>query len=305
MGRLGVTDDIVFEFLAFYFLKVLQLSIDDLYPKRDGIFKRYVAKDVERIKHKKFRNSEKLEFNLNREGLYDSLPESMFHYHSSFKDVSGQTTVGFKEQMERLDEEERYARTFFSVYESEISKLKVSSRYFEESSLSYDFGIIRNYLETVIPFDTSKFTIEERVKLLKVIPQLHTLFYEEGYSGIERILDYLFCLDCDVIGRQVYVWNDVEDPKNMLGDVFLGWDATLGKKCIQNDWVLDVKVKLAYDQNAYYESEQIDNKIRSTLELIVPFYYTLSIKKQLFQSRFELGGIEYFHRLSEMALGKN
>jgi len=302
MNKLGVRDDILYEFLAYYFLNTLGLSLDSLFPKREGIFKRYVAKDVENISHKTFASFQKLEFTLNREGLYDSLPESLFHYHSSFKDVRGQTTDGFKSQLKLLNEEERYARSFFSVFECEISKLKVAARYLEESSVSYDFGIVFQHMLELIPIDLKLFNQAEKLKILKLLPELNSIFLEEGYEGISRIIKYVFDLSTTINGKQTYRWVKAKESLNMLGNHFLGMDATLGDYSLQYEWILDIVVHISSLNKREYESEEIDKKIKLFLSLVIPFYYSIRIDKQLEKDDFVVGTLDYHHRLGQMVL---
>ena len=302
MDKLGVRDDILYEFLAYYFLNTLGLSLDNLFPKRKGIFKRYVAKDVENISHKTFASFQKLEFSLNREGLYDALPESLFHYHSSFKDVRGQSTDGFKNQLKLLNEEERYARSYFSVFESEISKLKVAARYLEESSVSYDFGIVFEHLLELIPIDLRIFDNSEKLKILKLLPEINSIFIEEGYSGISRILNYVFDLSTKVNGKQIYKWTEADEALNLLGNQYLGLDSTLGNISLQYEWVLDVVIHISELQKSEYESEDIDNKVKQFLLLVAPFYYSIRIDKQLKKDDFVLDTLDYHHRLGQMVL---
>ena len=59
------------------------LKPDEFVAINKGIFKRRYARDIDSINSLKLENTQSISaFNLNRDGLYDSLPEGLFHKKS-------------------------------------------------------------------------------------------------------------------------------------------------------------------------------------------------------------------------------
>ena len=94
------------------------LGIDDIVTTQKGIFKRRYTRDIDSLSDLKLKNGQELvEILLNRDGLYDSLPEGLFHErrHKS----SGEKEESSKES-KRIKQEEKAARNFFLPFENEI-----------------------------------------------------------------------------------------------------------------------------------------------------------------------------------------
>ena len=83
-----------------------------------GIFKRRYSRDINSIKNVKLENGQELlGVYLNRDGLYDALPEGLFHERSE-KTVS-ESDRGSQET-KKLKQEEKAVRNFFLPFENEI-----------------------------------------------------------------------------------------------------------------------------------------------------------------------------------------
>jgi len=99
-----------------------------------GTFKRRYARDIDNTEQLKFENGQKVfGFNLNRDGIYDSLPEGIFHEkkHSSV-DESGKIS----NESKKLKAEEKAARKFFIPFENEIFFQRIQLELEERKVLS-------------------------------------------------------------------------------------------------------------------------------------------------------------------------
>lgn len=110
------------------------MNQDDYVTVLKGIFKRRYARDIDSVEELKLQNSQELlAFNINRDGLYDSLPEGLFHRKSGNENSSNRK---FSEDSVELKREEKEARTFFLPFENELFRHKVNLEIEERKILS-------------------------------------------------------------------------------------------------------------------------------------------------------------------------
>lgn len=110
------------------------LKPDNFIAIPKGIFKRRYARDIDSVSSLKLNNTQSiLAFKLNRDSLYDALPEGLFHERSA-------NTLTKKEQTsnesKRLKQEEKAARNFFLPFENEILRQRVLLELEERKILS-------------------------------------------------------------------------------------------------------------------------------------------------------------------------
>lgn len=94
------------------------VSKRDILAMYEGDLKRKWSTDVERSETERFESGgEALSIHLNRAGIYDSLPEALFHRFSDNRNATGEDMA--KESMQ-LKTEEKQVRKFFRPFENEI-----------------------------------------------------------------------------------------------------------------------------------------------------------------------------------------
>lgn len=100
----------------------------------DGSFKRNYTRDILFAEVRKLNNSQQvLQVHASRDGLYDSLPEGLFHEPSHEKITSGKDMA---EDSKKLKIEEKEARNFFLPFESEIFYQRVNLELEERNLIS-------------------------------------------------------------------------------------------------------------------------------------------------------------------------
>jgi len=110
------------------------LEGEDIITIQKGTFKRRYARDIDSTKELKFANGQKvIGFNLNRDGLYDSLPEGLFHEKT---DKSLKESDKISEESKKLKAEEKAVREFFLPFENEIFFQRVQLELEERKVLS-------------------------------------------------------------------------------------------------------------------------------------------------------------------------
>jgi hypothetical protein len=94
------------------------MGIEDFVVIPNGTFRRRYARDIAFAKKKKHKNGQEfVEININRDAIYHTLPEGIFHE----KTKSGEEGANsHSDESKKLKKEEKAARTFFLPFENEI-----------------------------------------------------------------------------------------------------------------------------------------------------------------------------------------
>ncbi len=110
------------------------LKSEDFIAIPKGTFKRRYARDIDSTDEMKFENGQKVvRFSLNRDGLYDSLPEGLFHE----KNVkSEKESEKISKESKKLKAEEKAVREFFLPFENEMFYQRVQLELEERNVLS-------------------------------------------------------------------------------------------------------------------------------------------------------------------------
>lgn len=110
-------------------------SADDIIASSKGIFKRRYARDIESTISTELHNGKNLlEVTLNRDSIYDSLPEGLFHEAGNKSDANPKNT---SQGSKRAKQEEKAARDFFLPFENEIFRQNVQIELEERQLLTH------------------------------------------------------------------------------------------------------------------------------------------------------------------------
>ncbi|MBN2738645.1 MAG: hypothetical protein JXR70_16810 [Spirochaetales bacterium] len=196
----------------------------------EGTLKRRWSRDISYAEVEEFENGEEaLSIHQNRLGIYDSLPEALFHRFPENKNATGKEMA--KESM-IIKGEEKKARIFFRPFENEIFLQNVQialneTRLFQSLYLDLLNGIIRDFwkIDDKIPHKYVS-------KLFKVLPFVHQIIgdYKLTAKCLEHILE-----------EKVNIEYRNEDPNEdmvcehglnqfSLGESILGVNSIIGKK---------------------------------------------------------------------------
>jgi len=102
-------------------------------------FSRSFRRDIINISHLK--DNDNIQLNLSRNGLYDSLPEGLFHAHEESK-----KNLSFSAKRKRYKDEEKDARRFFSPIESEFFNQRLNIEANERDILSNFYDLKDDFL---------------------------------------------------------------------------------------------------------------------------------------------------------------
>jgi type VI secretion system protein ImpH len=155
-----------------------------------GPKKRAYAKEIDSITSytSAYRNRQMLAININREGLYDMLPEGLFHQSpaSSVMITEGEMIKDIAARRE----EEKQARLFFAPLETELYHIRTVVELYEshvDKKSDYD-ELVNIFLKEWREFKC--FTNEQMVILLHVLPVIHE--QRNNLTFISNVLSIMF-----------------------------------------------------------------------------------------------------------------
>jgi len=188
------------------------LELTDIDVFNQSTFSRSYRRDVIDFKVDSYsRDTDKLQFNVARNGLYDTLPEGLFH-----DTVSAKSNISYKELHQKQKKQEKDARSFFAPLENEFFTQKViiekSERKLinEFTNLKTDFLLKFWNLNPEIPSDYS-------IKLLQLLPYVHKISGEIELTALS--LEKIIGEKVTIIKKYKSVNQDTQDTsnKNQLG----------------------------------------------------------------------------------------
>jgi type VI secretion system protein ImpH len=198
------------------------LSMDDVAIESASLFKRNYHHDIESTGEKEYgtNRKKKLLFAINREGIYDQLPEDLFHQVSDTKTVTD-TEEAILEIREH-NNLEKNSRLFFQPIEQEFYsqriKLEIEERKFLFETNHVLPGEIFDYL-----WDLPEFLDDlQKSKLGLLMPVIYKL------TGKKHLLPFLFE---SITGDPVEIRESVTDKYEINSSPVLG-NTQLGLDCV-------------------------------------------------------------------------
>ena len=217
----SIKDDLKAEVIISEILEQIDSKEQNILVDYKGQFKRPYRKDVlgaELINYN-YDLTEYVKINLSRDGIYDTLPESLIHELSSEKPQK--TVSDMTEQFKAHKKEEEYARKFFFPFENEFFIKALERENIEKEILLelngskpldffYDFWHIDRDLPPILVS-----------KLIRILPYLHKIV--GNLQMTVNCLSYL--LDEKVeIAEQGYKEQSSSEQEINLGESRLGLD---------------------------------------------------------------------------------
>ena len=190
----------------------------------DGQFRRNWTRDIDKSTIQHLENDEEmLCLHLNRDGIYDSLPELLFH--SNFESENQSAEDMAKDSM-RLKAEEKESRSFFQPFENEIFLQRAQLAMKENQLLK---SIYTEFLTGIIPdFWIADNDLPENylARLKKLLPLANRITGDLGLTG--QSLEFVLNEKVEV----TFSADQKEDPdyfeSGILGSSLLGVDTICG-----------------------------------------------------------------------------
>ncbi len=148
-------------------------SADEVIVLPIGARKSGYAKEIEKLVNYTavYKNRQMTSVYINREGLYDMMPEGLFHKPPASSVMISEEEM-IRDIVERR-EEEKQARQFFAPFEAALNELRVVTQLYEsrlDKKHVYD-DLISVFVNEWKEFDC--FTKDQMVILLQVFPVIH------------------------------------------------------------------------------------------------------------------------------------
>lgn len=206
---------------------------------RKGAMRRGFAKDIEQIdlQFSEHDLSDYLNIYINREGLYDILPEGLFHQPIN-KSKSKQKD-DILEEIKLHRQEEFFARKFFQLFEVEADRTLTDIHLWE---LGFDKKISnKNFINIFLPYWPllKHFDARQSIIFIYIISILHKV--RNKHSEVEDIISII--LDVPVKISPTKILHKDVDPdsyKSQIGIAGLGVDFVIGD--VFDDGIDDLKV---------------------------------------------------------------
>lgn len=196
------------------------VSMDEIEVISNSVFLRNFHHDVERVDEAEYIASRKkrLRFVVNRDGLYDSLPEDAIHQSSE------RTPYYDKDKMmgeiKLQQKREKAARNFFLPYEQEFFRLRVKLEMEERRFMFANSGHVDNSVLGQLWEFSGLFDDEQKSKLGALMPAMHQL------AGKKEICSFLAS---QISGDEIEIKEGQQAWERLADDPQLGEDTTLGK----------------------------------------------------------------------------
>ena len=288
--------DYLAEFVVSYLLESKGIDDKKVYMHYQGIFKRFFSRDVEKTEiHKNSLGEKEFHIYLNREGLYDLLPEGFFHGHSAkyFKDRL-ETIAEFRQRKK----EEKNARQFFIPLEQEFFQYWLNKELFEQNYF-YAPETIQEFIE-FFGLNNLSLSMYQKASLFYILPYISKIAgnLELTQACFEIILqEHVQIRKCYEVLKEE---TGIKLPE--LNNCSLGVNSLLGNTCIDNNLQLIIEVGPLSDSNkllSYLQGEQrklIDRLIELFIQADLTTHVTILLNKQ--DEPFILGEQEYESRLN-------
>jgi len=201
------------------------VKIEDIFIRPVSTFQRSYARDLFAVEKRERKQGNSYYYvDINREGLYDTLPEGLFH-QTLKKDAQIDTETAV-EELELHRQEEKAARKFFLPLEQEFYRLQLLAEW-QESQLMLSSLNRQQYSALINLWGLPKTLSDyQALMMLHIIPLLHRIVGD--YETTSNLLSLVMENTIRVVASQATTQetNEVELPS--LGAFELGRDSILG-----------------------------------------------------------------------------
>lgn len=161
-----------------------------------------------------------LSIKTNLRGIYDKLPEGLFHSSETGKAKSKESVI---EGMRKQQEEEFFVRRFFSLFETEVERTRIDIQLIE---MRYDRPERhRSLVDTMLPFwpVIKQMDLRTAVLFIRTIPYITKI--RDSFGNIAEALSIIMGYDIRIELENRAKKPEVEYPK--LNEVRLGVNSVL------------------------------------------------------------------------------
>jgi hypothetical protein len=193
-----------------------------------GPDKRAFAKDIENSNtyYSEKRRHDRIRINTNREGLYDMLPEGLFHRPPTGS--AGMDEESMIKDIRDRREEEKQARLFFTPFDAEINHVRIMTELYENM---LDKKTTYSDLSQIFEFGWDEFNLlnkEQSIIWMHLLPEIQQK--RNDIDFVSKVLTALFNLPFAIIDATANVTpiKIADDLQMQLGSSALGIDTIIG-----------------------------------------------------------------------------
>lgn len=251
------------------------LSFQDITIQNKSTFKRPYRKDILYVDG---RRSDNIEIELSRNGLYDHLPEGLFHIYQT----EGSKKLSYSELRKRQKQEERNARQFFTPIENEFFFQKLNIEVAEQELLNDFMSLNEDFLIDFWKL-SSKISKKYTLRFLRLLPYCSEISGDIGLTqlALEMIIDEKVTIK-KTLTEKVITEQQKGSSKNKLGiDFTLD---NLGERYLLP--TLDIKIGPTDKKNInkYVRKNDLLNFVHIFCDYVIPIDYEIKINFELKQS---------------------
>ena len=212
-------------------------------------------------------NADELLLTINRDGIYDRVPEGVFHQSRGNSKTS--STAQMTEEYRRFRDEERMARKFFQPIEQEFFRY---STFVEQEEINLTFGILNGDLKTElfnfwgIPGGLPETAAKNLVQLMPWVKMIK--------GDLEQTVKALAYLLEKPVTAQVLVnyLHEVPQPGNKTNLFELGIDTVIGNSFWEPSlcWKFRIENVLKKEMETYRPSGVFGKLLKHFEEIFIP-----------------------------------
>lgn len=258
-----------------------------------GAMKRSLRRDVQSIEEEAsaYDHSEYVVIKTPKEGLYDMLPEGLFHHPSSHK--SNATVKEISKAIKRRKEEEQQARRFFIPFEAAINHLRTQLAFYEARLDK------RSQHDELVSIFTGEWEIFEHLDarqanlFLYLIPILHDI--RDNHPVVELIMEMMLDLPVKVRLRSQMPLRPTEPILSIMGDSALGVNLTTGNE-VFDEGVDEILITVGPVSSEGFQQFMPGGKSATLLEMLIDHLLPVHLDVV---TEFELGTKDRIIRLAD------
>ena len=245
------------------------ISAEQLLILSLGPLKRSFRKDVADIRDElsDYNRKEYTLITTHKEGIYDMLPEGLFHAPAIPKSATTQKDI--IDSIKRHRVEEANARRFFLPFESGIHFLAIQMALYEsrlDKLLHYDelVNIFKPYWAIFKYLDGEQANV-----FLRIIPHIHEM--KDDYKKTEALFEAIFSMPVTISSERRKPVRAVDPVVSGLGDCILGIDMSTGNM-VFDDGEDEIHISIGPMNSSDMNSFMPGNKNAEILEMLVDYF---------------------------------
>lgn len=258
-----------------------------------GPYKRSFRRDVDGITEEisDYNNKDYTLITTHKEGIYDMLPEGLFHSPALPKSATTQKEIIDSIKQHRV--EERNARRFFLPYEAAINHLRIQMALYESK---LDKGAHHNELVDIFKDYWGIFNLLDTTQsniFLQVLPLIHDI--REDYEAAANIFELIFSLPVKITGQRQQPIKCANPVFSSLNNTLLGINFTTGNALFDGgeDEIIVTIGPINNEQLSHFMHGKVNSKI---LELLCDYLLPVHLETTTI---FELYDMDKTTRLAD------